>query len=475
MTQLISEAPEAALIPAASSAPPSASQKPPVAVPTRAVGVELLGQYQGSGYRQPPWLVRRGDGQTVQTSRLLYQVLTSVDGRRDSAGIAAAVSAASGRSVSAENVDYLLDHKLRPLGLLASDRSATAPTANPLLALQARRTLVSARGSNAAALVLRPLFRPVVVVAVLVAFFSLDYWVFVMHGLGAGLGQLLRDPPTVLVLLGLTLAGALFHECGHAAACRYGGARPGKIGVGIYIVWPAFFTNVTDSYRLSRAGRLRTDLGGLYFHAVFIVGLAGLYNATGAEVLLLAIASTQWLMIEQLLPFVRFDGYFILSDLVGVPDLFARVGPILRSVRRPGRRDPRVAGLRRGVRVVVTAWVICVLPLLTFMIGMLLLRLPGMDSVLLHTGWLAGQGMLGALGHADFPLALVLLVNLLLAALSVAGATYILVGIGRRTVRHAARWCAGKPGRRAVTVTAGLAVTAGVVAFWTATGQFSGW
>jgi putative peptide zinc metalloprotease protein len=43
------------------------------------------------------------------------------------------------------------------------------------------------------------------------------------------------------------------------------------IGVGIYLVWPSFFTNVTDSYRLSRAGRLRTDLGGVYFNAVFIV------------------------------------------------------------------------------------------------------------------------------------------------------------------------------------------------------------
>ena len=43
-------------------------------------------------------------------------------------------------------------------------------------------------------------------------------------------------------------------------------------------------------------------------------------------------------MLEQLLPFVRFDGYFILSDLVGVPDLFARVAPILRSALSAGRR-----------------------------------------------------------------------------------------------------------------------------------------
>ena len=46
------------------------------------------------------------------------------------------------------------------------------------------------------------------------------------------------------------------------------GPRPGAMGAGLYIVWPAFYTDVTDTYRLGRGGRLRTDLGGLYFNAV---------------------------------------------------------------------------------------------------------------------------------------------------------------------------------------------------------------
>ncbi len=81
-------------------------------------------------------------------------------------------------------------------------------------------------------------------------------------------------------------------------------------------------------------------------------------------------------MLQQRRPFVRFDGYFILSDLVGVPDLFARAAPILKSVLARGRRDPRVAGLRRGARVAVTGWVICVIPLLIVGVGYLLLYLP---------------------------------------------------------------------------------------------------
>ena len=216
-------------------------------------------------------------------------------------------------------------------------------------------------------------------VAVVVSIVAVDWWLFAVHGLGGGLRQILRDPVVLLIVLGLSLVSAVFHECGHAAGCRYGGARPGKIGVGIYMVWPAFFTNVTDSYRLSRAGRLRTDLGGLYFNAVFMLALAGIYAVTSSEVLLLVIAFTHLEMLEQLMPFVRFDGYFILSDLIGVPDLFARVAPIVKSALPRGRRDPRVTGLRRRARIMVTTWVLCVIPLLAFSIGYLVLYLPAVE------------------------------------------------------------------------------------------------
>ena len=109
---------------------------------------------------------------------------------------------------------------------------------------------------------------------------AVDWWLLATHQLAVGLDQLLRDPATLLIVFVLSVASAAFHECGHATACRYGGARPGKIGAGIYLVWPSFFTNVTDSYRLSRAARLRTDLGGLYFNLIFILGMAVLYEAT---------------------------------------------------------------------------------------------------------------------------------------------------------------------------------------------------
>ena len=48
----------------------------------------------------------------------------------------------------------------------------------------------------------------------------------------------------------------------------------------VYVVYPAFFTDVTSSYRLGRAGRLRTDLGGVYFNALTIGALTALLAVT---------------------------------------------------------------------------------------------------------------------------------------------------------------------------------------------------
>jgi putative peptide zinc metalloprotease protein len=444
--------------------------------PRLAEGVELLGEYKDSGYSQPPSLVRRPDGQIIQMSPLLYRVMCRIDGNRDPVAIAKLVSEDLGRTLSAEQVRHLVAAKLLPLGVVADEAAPpTPPTANPLLALRARGTLLPERAANAAGALLRPLFHGPVVVAVVGCVLAVDYWLFVVHGLGGGIQQVLRDPVDLLVVLGLTVVSAAFHECGHATGCRYGGARPGVVGVGIYLIWPSFFTNVTDSYRLSRAGRLRTDLGGLYFNLIFMLALAGLYAATSAEVLLLVIAVTHLEMLEQLLPFVRFDGYFILSDLAGVPDLFARVVPLLRSVVSRGPKDPRVTGLRRHARIVVTGWVLCVLPLLSAGLGYLVLHLPGINRDLWRAGSWQAHLMSAAVVAHSYAMAVIDALGFALLALSFAGSLYITIGLARRLTTAGLRWSAGRRGRRLLLAVASVAFLMGLASLWTVQGQFRGW
>jgi putative peptide zinc metalloprotease protein len=443
--------------------------------PRLAPGIELLGELKDSGFAEPRSLVRRADGQVIQLSRLLYLVSSLTDGTRGADDIASAVSGELGRTLTGDQVGYLITAKLAPLGVVVGQGVPAPPTASPLLSLRARVTLLPERAACAAGTFLRPLFHWPVVVAVIVSIAALDYWIFTTHGLTPAFRQLLNDPVDLLLVAGLIIVSALFHECGHAAGCRYGGARPGRIGVGIYLVWPAFFTNVTDSYRLSRAGRLRTDLGGLYFNMIFMLVLAAVYAATSAEILLLVIAITHLEMLEQLSPFVRFDGYFILSDLVGVPDLFARVAPVLRGCLSRWRGDPRATGLRRSARIVITAWVLCVVPLLAAAMGYLLAYLPEINRGLWHsashTAYLTGA----AVGGHRYAMAAADAIGVALALMSIAGSLYVVVGLVRRSVAIGLRWSAGRPRRRVLALLAAAACVVPLSVIWLVQGEFSDW
>jgi putative peptide zinc metalloprotease protein len=361
--------------------PETARMPPPDATelrPQLLAGTELIGRVAGSGLREPPYLVRRCDGQVVQLSRLLYVIASTMDGR-DLLAIAGDAGARLEVRITPEQVAYVAEQKLVPLGLIAP-RDGTPPNLEPLnalLALRFRAGIVGERAVNVIAKLLRPLFLPPVLMATLAALIACDVWLGTSHGIGAGLRIVIHHPTLGLALFGLTILSLAFHECGHAAACRYGGARPGRIGIGIYLVWPVFFTDVTDSYRLGKAGRLRTDLGGVYFNILFALTALGAYLATGFEPLLILVVSQQLLLLDQFIPWVRLDGYHIVSDLIGVSDLFTRIKPVITSLR-PGRHpDRRVAELKPWARAAVTTWVLSTLAAFTAMAVMIILYAPG--------------------------------------------------------------------------------------------------
>lgn len=387
-------------------------------------GLQLMGEVRGSGLRDPSYLLRRADGQVVQVSELLYLVVSTLHRRSTAEEVAAEVSSSYGRRLTPEGAAHLVERRLLPMGLaVTGDTPAVAlPRSNPLLSLSMRGVLLPASAVRVVAGALAPLFRPVVVAATLAAFVAVDVTLLQRGSLFSAIDDVLAAPSLTLALYLMLAAAALFHEVGHAAACRYGGAAPGNIGFGIYLVFPAFYTDVTDAYRLGRAGRVRTDLGGLYFNALFVVACGALYLAGGQGLLLLVVLFLHLEMAQQLVPTIRFDGYYVLADLAGVPDLFARVRPVLRSLV-PGRpEDPRVAELRPAARRLVVGWVLVVVPTLTLGLGWLFWHLPlivrrtaaavGVQGDQLTTAWTAGELAVVALSAISVALLVLPLVGI---------------------------------------------------------------
>jgi putative peptide zinc metalloprotease protein len=405
----------------------------------RVPGLQLLGPVADSGLVKPTYLVQRPDGQVVQLSELLNVVLATAGTGKPPEELARRVSDTFGKELSVEGLKHLIDTKLAPLGLI-EDASAASPTlvhppkADPLLALRLRGTILPARAVNALAAWLSPLFFPPVVIFALVAFVAVDIVLLTTGDVFGALRDMLISPAMLLGFFVLMSFGGLIHELGHAAACRYGGAKPGVIGYGLYLVFPAFFTNVTDSYRLGRTGRLRTDLGGLYFNVWTVLVTGTAYLLTGEGIFLLLVLTTQLQMVQQLPPIVRLDGYFVLADLAGVPDLFSRVRPLMRSLL-PGRpADPRVVELKPGARRIVSAWVLTVIPLLVFTLGWLVWSLPWIltatfEAVTVHSGTVAS-----AAADGDLALLLVAVLSIVLLVIPILGLAVVLWRLSRSLI-----------------------------------------
>ena len=453
---------------AGASLPASSSVAGTLPPPALADGVQLIGETKGSGYKQAPSLVRRADGQTLQLTRLLYLVLEAVDGRRGPEEIAELAGAKFGKQVSAENVRTLIDSQLLPLGLLrlADGSQPEVKKANPLLGMRFRYSVTDPERTRKLTAPFATLFSPLIVVAVTAAFLATCWWVLMVKGLASATHEAFANPGLVLLILLVTVLSAGFHEFGHAAAARRGGATPGAMGTGLYLMWPAFYTDVTDSYRLGRAGRIRTDLGGLYFNAIVAVAIMGVWWATGFDALLLVVVTQILQMVRQLMPMVRFDGYHILADATGVPDLFQRIKPTLLALVPWRKADPEAQLLKPWARAVVTVWVLVTVPLLAFSLVTMVLTLPRV----LGTAWDNGLKQQAMLSHSvasgNFADAAVRVLAIICIALPILGIFYILVRLGRQFVTGLWERTRGKALQRGVAMAAILAVTAGLAWAW---------
>ncbi|MEU4602457.1 PqqD family protein [Kribbella sp. NPDC023972] len=436
-------------------------------VHVRAADVVLLGEMAGSGYRTPPALVRRADGQMIQLTRLLYLVLEAIDGHRDDAQIAELVSASYGRSVSAANVATLVE-KLQALGLVrgADGSEPRVRRSNPLLGLRLRYTVTDSRRTLRITQPFARLFSPWLVVGFVAAFVYVCWWLLFDKGLASAAHDAFHTPGFLLLVFAVTVLSAGFHEFGHAAAARYGGSTPGAMGMGYYLFWPAFYTDVTDTYRLGRGGRIRTDLGGLYFNAIVAVVTVVVAQVTGYDALLLVVVTQILQMLRQLLPTIRFDGYHVLADLTGVPDLYHHIKPTLTGMLPWHWRDRDNRALKRWAQAVITVWCLTVVPLMLFVLAITVVMLPRVLATarasveeqwrLLASGWYdADLVEVLARGLAILALALPLLgLGLLL---------WLLIG---RMVRSVWRRTAGKPAQRSVAAVVALMIIAALGWAW---------
>jgi CRP-like cAMP-binding protein/Zn-dependent protease len=175
---------------------------------------------------------------------------------------------------------------------------------------------------------LRPFFWwPVATVSGLVALVGLAAFVSVF--LSGDFSLDTRSAPVEgAILLALAFFLTFMHELGHSVVITHYGRKVKSAGFLIYFGAPAFFVEATDSLMLDRRQRIIQASAGPFMELV-IAGIASLVIFAFPEGplahLLYRFALLNYIVIfMNLVPLLELDGYWILSDLIQVPDLRAR-------------------------------------------------------------------------------------------------------------------------------------------------------
>ncbi len=267
------------------------------------------------------------DGRHIRVSSSARQLLCWVRDGRDFSELAESLSRKKGYSISAEQLRNAYN---RLIELIEESKTARS-ISNAPAGFWFRVRLLPASIVDLVASRLIWLFRPGLAVFLLSCVVGLIVYCSKVPFSDD------MDPLVFWHGYGLFLISLMAHEFGHASACSRYGAAPSDIGFIIYMIYPAFYSDVTSAWQLKRWQRIVVDLGGNYFQYLG----AGLYCVvfllSGWNAFRVAVFMVIYCSAFSLNPIFKFDGYWLVTDALGVTNLSQHPMRIMRYLLRWAR------------------------------------------------------------------------------------------------------------------------------------------
>lgn len=312
-------------------------------------------------------------GQYYRLSEAAYFFVGLLDGRRSVDEAWAACNAQLGDDAPTQRECVELLSRLQLFGLIAGDFPLAGDTVSLRRQERRERRLAQRSGRGLAPVVpllnpepvlarcrhlIEPLFSPAAAMtwAVLIAV-ALYRVMLQREALLSDLNGLLEPANLVWIGVSLLLLRA-WHELGHACAVKAMGGRCTEVGlifVAYLLPFPYCDTSSAWRFRETRA-RVIVSLGGVLFESVpaALAAIAwsfmGDADAGTVRTLLynVMLVSGVTTLVFNLNPLMRYDGYYVVSDVLGVPNLAPRAQELLKYVflrrvlRVTGQRPPAV-------------------------------------------------------------------------------------------------------------------------------------
>lgn len=269
------------------------------------------------------WIVNTSEGKNILMNESAIGLLTILNGSTSNQEAQEKFQEEFHQNITKEDFEVLVKRTFKGLNILSSEESTPfkkssylnlkVPLLNPWLA-----------GLLASPLTI--FFRPSFFWPAFIATFSLNA-VFSLSSFRAG--TLTIGGVDVVLMAILVFASMLIHELGHIAACRQFGIKHGVIGFGFYFIFPVVYADITHVWNATRLQRIVANSGGIYAELIYSSVLLLFYSLTKDVSLLVASFTIFIKTITELNPFIRYDGYWLLSDITNTPNLMSKANKAL--------------------------------------------------------------------------------------------------------------------------------------------------
>ncbi len=191
-----------------------------------------------------------------------------------------------------------------------------------------------------------------------------------LYQIGARWEQFTGTFPSVISMKGLFFYFIAFsvvkvmHEAGHAYKCKQYNVPIPACGLAFLVFWPVLYTDTTLSWTLDSKKRMRIALAGIQVETYVTIIAALIWANTGnltLQTICYVTITINWMasLLINVSPFMRFDGYYVLSDFLKMPNLQYRAFALTRWQLRAwlfGWQDPPPEKFSRKMHHILIAY-----------------------------------------------------------------------------------------------------------------------